>query len=312
MAESYLTLTNKVLARLNEVQLTSSNFSSARGIQVQVKNAVNESVRYINQKEFQYPFNHSTKTETLVPGTVRYTIPTTAKTVDYNTFRIVKDSDLGSSGGRLYVLNYNDYINSYITQEDEITTTTLDGSLTDSATTVTVASTTGFDSSGTIFIENEQITYTGTTSTTFTGATRGANDTTASAHDSATQVAQFEQGGVPQYVARTPDNNFLLYPFPTKGFTLKYDFFSFPTDMSASTDTTTIPDRFAAVIIDGATAFVYQYRGETAQYQLNFQRFEQGIKNMQTLLVNRFEYIRSTFIPKTGYTSTADLSIRVN
>jgi hypothetical protein len=312
MAETFLTLTNRVLGRLNEVQLTSTSFATARGIQVQAKNAVNESVRYINQKEFQYPFNHSTKTETLVPGTVRYSIPTTAKTVDYNTFRLVKDSDLGSSGGRLYVLNYNDYINSYITQEDEITTTTLDGALTDSATTVTVASTTGFDSSGTIFIENEQITYTGTSSTTFTGATRGANDTTASAHDSATQVAQFEQGGVPQYVSRTPDNNFLLYPFPTKSFTLKYDFFSFPTDMSAATDTTTIPDRFAAVIIDGATAFVYQYRGETAQYQLNFQRFEQGIKNMQTLLVNRFEYVRSTFIPKIGYTSTADLSIRVN
>ena len=311
MAESYLTLTNKVLARLNEVQLTSTSFATARGIQVQAQNAVNESVRYINQKEFQYPFNHSTKTETLVPGTVRYSIPTTAKTVDYNTFRIVKDSDLGSSGGRLYVLNYNDYINSYITQEDEITTTNLDGSLTDSATTITVNSTTGFDSTGTIFIGNEQITYTGTSSTTFTGATRGANDTTAAAHSDDTQVAQFEQGGVPQYVSRTPDNNFLLYPFPTKGFSLKYDFFSFPTDMSASTDTTTIPDRFAAVIIDGATAFVYQYRGETNQYQLNFARFEQGIKNMQTLLVNRFEYIRSTFIPKIGYTSTADLSIRI-
>ena len=311
MAESYLTLTNKVLARLNEVQLTSSNFTNARGIQVQAQNAVNESVRYINQKEFQYPFNHSTKTETLVPGTVRYSIPTTAKTVDYNTFRIVKDSDLGSSGGRLYVLNYNDYINSYITQEDEITTTNLDGSLTDSATTITVNSTTGFDSTGTIFIGNEQITYTGTSSTTFTGATRGANDTTAAAHSDDTQVAQFEQGGVPQYVSRTPDNNFLLYPFPTKGFSLKYDFFSFPTDMSAHSDTTTIPDRFAAVIIDGATAFVYQYRGETNQYQLNFARFEQGIKNMQTLLVNRFEYVRSTFIPKIGYTSSADLSVRV-
>ena len=298
MAETFLTLTNRVLGRLNEVQLTSTSFATARGIQVQAKNAVNESVRYINQKEFQYPFNHSTKTETLVPGTVRYSIPTTAKTVDYNTFRLVKDSDLGSSGGRLYVIQYNDYINSYVTQEDEIKTTNLDGSLTDSATTITVNSTTGFDSSGTIFISNEQITYTGTTSTTFTGATRGANDTTASAHSDDTQVAQFEQGGVPQYVARTPDNNFLLYPFPT--------------DMSAATNTTTIPDRFAAVIIDGATAFVYQYRGETAQYQLNFDRFEQGIKNMQTLLVNRFEYIRSTFIPKVGYTSSADLSIRVN
>jgi hypothetical protein len=312
MAESYLTYTNKVLARLNEVQLTSSNFSNARGIQVQAQNAINESIRYINQKEFQYPFNHSTKTETLVGGTVRYSIPTTAKTVDYNTFRLVKDSDLGASGGRLYVINYNDYVNSYITQEDEIQTTTTSTTHTDSVTTITVSSTTGFDSSGTLFIGNEQVTYTGTTSTTFTGATRGANNTTAASIASGVQVAQFESGGVPQYVARTPDNNYLLYPFPTKGFSLKYDFFSFPTDMSAHDDTTTIPDRFAAVIVDGATAFVYQYRGETAQYQLNFQRFEQGIKNMQTLLVNRFEYVRSTFIPKVGYTSSADLSIRVN
>jgi len=313
MAESYLSLTNKVLARLNEVQLTSSNFTSARGIQTQTQNAVNESVRYINQKEFQYPFNHSTKTETLVAGTVRYSIPTTAKTVDYNTFRLVKDSDLGASGGRLYVINYNDYVNSYITQEDEIQTTTTSTTHTDSVTTITVASTTGFDATGTLFIGNEQITYTAVgSSTTFTGCTRGANDTTAASIASGVQVAQFESGGVPQYVARTPDNNFLLYPFPTKGFSLKYDFFSFPTDMSAHSDTTTIPDRFAAVIVDGATAFVYQYRGETAQYQLNFQRFEQGIKNMQTLLINRFEYIRSTFIPKVGYTSSADLSIRVN
>jgi len=116
MAETYLTLTNKVIARLNEVALTSTAFSSARGIQIQCQNAVNESIRYINQKEFQYPFNHAIDTKTLTAGVVRYSIPTTAKTVDYNTFRLVKDSDLGSSGGRLYVINYNDYVNSYITQ----------------------------------------------------------------------------------------------------------------------------------------------------------------------------------------------------
>ena len=60
MAETYLTLTNKVLARLNEVELTSSTFSSSRGIQTQTKTAVNEAVRYINQREFNYPFNHAT------------------------------------------------------------------------------------------------------------------------------------------------------------------------------------------------------------------------------------------------------------
>ena len=312
MAESFLTYTNKVLARLNEVQLTSSNFSSARGIQVQAQNAVNEAIRYINQKEFQYPFNHSTKTETLNAGTVRYSIPTTAKTVDYNTFRIVKDSDLGASGGRLFVINYNDYVNSYITQEDDITSTTLNGSHSSSVTTLTLTSTTGFDSTGKVHIGSEIITYTGITGNDITGCTRGAESTTAASHSSGVTVTQFENGGVPQYVSRTPDNNFLLYPFPTKAFSLKYDFFSFPTDMSAHGDTTTIPDRFAAVVVDGATAYVYQYRGETNQYQLNFARFEQGIKNMQTLLVNRYEYVRSTFIPKVGYSTASDFSFRVN
>lgn len=310
MSGTYLTLTNNTLARLNEVQLTSTTFTSARGIQVQAQNAVNESIRYINQKEFSYPFNHATETKTLTAGTVRYSLPTSTKHVDYNTFRLVKDEDLGNSGGKLGILQYNDYINNYITQEDEIVTTTLDGSLTDSATTVTVASTTGFDSAGTLHIGNEQITYTGTTSTTFTGATRGTSGTTASAHSDATQVAQFEEGGVPRYVVRSPDNGYLLYPFPTKSYSLKFDYYTFPTDLSSATDTTSIPARFDAVIVDGATAFVYQYRGETAQYQLNFARFEQGIKNMQTLLVNKFEYIRSTFIPRTP-TNVLDLNPRV-
>ena len=310
MSSSYLILTNNVLGRLNEVQLTASNFDSARGIQTQTKEAINQSIRFINQKEFAFPFNHATETKTLTAGTVRYSLPTSTKHVDYNTFRLIKDDDLATSGGKLGILQYNDYVNNYITQEDEIVTTTLDGSLTDSATTVTVASTTGFDSAGTLHIGNEQITYTGTTSTTFTGATRGAGGTTAAAHSDATQVAQFEEGGVPRYVVRSPDNGYLLYPFPTKSFSVKFDYYTFPTDLSSATDTTSIPARFDAVIIDGATAFVYQYRGETAQYQLNFARFEQGIKNMQTLLVNKFEYVRSTFIPRTP-TNVLDLNPRV-
>ena len=314
MAETYLTLTNKVIARLNEVALTSTTFSSARGIQVQCQNAVNESIRYINQKEFQYPFNHATDTEILTAGVVRYSLPTTTKTVDYNTFRVIKDSDLGVTGGRLKILNYNDYVNNFITQEDEINSTTTSTTHTDSVTTITVTSTSGFDATGTLFIGNEQITYTAIgSSTTFTGCTRGAGSTTAATIASGVTVTQFDGGGVPEFVVRTPDNNYLLYPFPTKSVTIKFDYYTFPTDMSAHGDTTTVPDRFAAVIIDGATAFVYQYRGETQQYQLNFGRFEQGIKNMQTLLINRFDYVRSTYIPQSGSGSNSStLNLRVN
>ena len=298
MAESYLTLTNKVLARLNEVELTSVTFSAARGIQTQVKNAINESVRYINQREFNYPFNHATDSETLVAGTFKYSIPATAKLADYDTFRVVKDSDLGVSGGKLNSMNYKEYIEHHITNEDEITTTTLNGSHSSSVETLTLTSTTGFDAAGSAFIGSEIISYTAISGNDLTGVTRGTQSTTAATHASGVQVAQFSNGSAPTHVIRTLDNNYILFPCPNKAYTIKYDYFTFPTDMSAHGDTTSIPDRFSPVIIDGATAFVYQYRGETQQYAINFTRYEQGIKNMQTLLINKFDYLRSTYITR--------------
>jgi hypothetical protein len=65
--------------------------------------------------------------------------------------------------------------------------TELASAITSSATmsgsgTITVDSTTGFSSSGTLQIDSEIFTYTGVTSTTFTGVTRAQSSTTAAAH----------------------------------------------------------------------------------------------------------------------------------
>jgi hypothetical protein len=110
MALTFLTLANSVITRMNEVELTSSNFSSSRGVQTQCKNAVNESIRYINQKEFGYSFNHASNSSTLVAGQCRYTVPTSTKSIDYSTARIKKDTDLNTSGNNLVTLNYKEYI----------------------------------------------------------------------------------------------------------------------------------------------------------------------------------------------------------
>ena len=67
-------------------------------------------------------------------------------------------------------------------------TTALDGSLTNSATTIVVNSTAPFSATGMIAIGDELVTYTGKTSTSFTGCTRGYDGTTASAHASGTSV----------------------------------------------------------------------------------------------------------------------------
>ena len=56
MAKTYLTLTNEVLRELNEVVLTSSNFSAAIGIQQFVKQVINKSINDIANEEPQLPF----------------------------------------------------------------------------------------------------------------------------------------------------------------------------------------------------------------------------------------------------------------
>lgn len=74
---------------------------------------------------------------------------------------------------------------------------------------LTVASTTGFPTSGTVHVDSEQITYTGVSGATLTGITRGANGTTAASHSNGTAVVLgiFNAGSretLPRFTIATP------------------------------------------------------------------------------------------------------------
>lgn len=69
-------------------------------------------------------------------------------------------------------------------------TTNLNGGINSSATTITVGATAAFATTGAITIDSEIIIYTGKTSTTFTGCTRGSFSTTAASHSSGAAVRQ--------------------------------------------------------------------------------------------------------------------------
>ena len=69
-------------------------------------------------------------------------------------------------------------------------TTTLSSGITSSDTTITVASTAGFQDEGTLVIGHEHIYYAGRTSTTFTGCVRAIDRTVAVSHSSSTTVYQ--------------------------------------------------------------------------------------------------------------------------
>tara|TARA_R100001163_G_scaffold2784_1_gene4273 strand:- start:1029 stop:3248 length:2220 start_codon:yes stop_codon:yes gene_type:complete len=93
-------------------------------------------------------------------------------------------------------------------------TTTLNGALNaDSAgtggsgTTINVASTTGFPSTGTNFIQvdNEEISYTGVTATSFTGITRNVRGTTNASHSNGATVTNFSAYSAWGQAASTTD-----------------------------------------------------------------------------------------------------------
>ncbi len=103
----------------------------------------------------------------------------------------------GSNKIVLKELNKHAYLNKDVKQPN----TLLNGVITSatdpaSGASITVDTTAGFPSSGTLLVGTEQITYTGTTATTFTGITRGANSSTAaSALDDATvKLLNFTDG----------------------------------------------------------------------------------------------------------------------
>ena len=95
------------------------------------------------------------------------------------------------SGSKRYPLP-SDYLQLRTIQYDAstIATTTLDGDITDSATSIVLTSAAGFTSSGTIIIETEQITYSGISTNTLTGCTREVNGTTKAAHTDGKSVSE--------------------------------------------------------------------------------------------------------------------------
>ena len=80
MATTYLDITNEVLRELNEVPLTSANFTNATGIQKFVKDSINKSIFDIANQEPQLPFFASNVSGSTDPFYGNVTVATTAGT----------------------------------------------------------------------------------------------------------------------------------------------------------------------------------------------------------------------------------------
>ena len=237
MAYNYLDLVNEVNRRLNEVELTSANFSSAVGFYAHNKDAVNAAIRDINHTHYEWPFNHVLAEETLTAGTIRYAFPSDANTIDFDTFRIEENATFGNATVKLTILSYEDYLSRYID------------------------------------------------------------------HEYTTDSSKRE---VPSYVFHAPSLEYGVVPSPNNAYTIFYEYYRVPVDLSSYSDVPSVPERFRHVIIDGAMAYAYLFRSNEQSAVMSKNKFEEGIKRMRSMLVNRYSYVRSGMINTTQASAFGD------
>ena len=103
---TYLVLCNRVLNALNEVELTSANFSSSRGIQTSVKNFTNRALHDIYNELEELPSLHKETIQVTNAGQREYALPTANspqtgdaqwRKIDWDTFYL-KPKELMTNG----------------------------------------------------------------------------------------------------------------------------------------------------------------------------------------------------------------------
>jgi hypothetical protein len=227
---NFIGLVNDINRRLNEVELvndsaSNKNFSTATGYYSFAKDSVNAAIRHVNSEEFEWPWNHIETEEVLSVGTVRYSMPYDAKTINMNSFRIKRNAELGNQTVKLKEISYEEYLDKYADYE------------------------------------------------------YNNNSTTQS---------------VPRFVARAPSRELIIFPSPDKEYEVVYEYYGTGFDLDLPTDVPTFPEQYRYVIIDGSMYYVYQFRGDTQAAQLSLQKFQQGIKQLRSLHINRTQYVRDT------------------
>jgi len=99
---------------------------------------------------------------------------------------------------------------------------------------------------------------------------------------------------LPEFVYTTPDNKIGLSPVPdVSTYTVRYYYYQTVSDMSANTDTPTIPERFHDVIVNRARYYTHMLRSDVQFSQLALRDYTEGLSRMRIELINRKDYMRA-------------------
>ncbi len=187
----------KIRRLLNETDELNSSISN-----VEIDEEINLAQREVAHDRL-WSFYETIKSFSTVANQYKYTISTEVHTlfdaqfdtqpmipVPMHKFNLLRwDTDTTGDPTHLAIWDKVAYLYPYPT--DSADTTTLNGAISSAtATTITVVSSSDFQSQGRIIIDSEVISYTGKTATTFTGCVRGEEGTTATTHLTAATVTE--------------------------------------------------------------------------------------------------------------------------
>ena len=99
---------------------------------------------------------------------------------------------------------------------------------------------------------------------------------------------------VPDFVFPSHGNGFGVSPSPDKAYTVRFRYYQNYSNLTAATDVTRIPESFDTVIVDGAIYHLYMFKDNLEAASAAFTAFQQGIKDLQTLYINNYQYISDT------------------
>ena len=116
---SFIELTNRLLRRINEVEISPADFANTRGVQSLAKDAVKASIARINQAEFEWPFNAVSHTQTLEAGREEYSWPQYFKVADWNSFQLKKDAELNTNNRKLDFISRDLWYRDYKDADDD-------------------------------------------------------------------------------------------------------------------------------------------------------------------------------------------------
>lgn len=286
--KTYLALTNDILGELNEVQLTSSNFSSATGIQKFVKDSINRAYFDIANENPEFPWLATT--------------PSGDNNQDYgNAFvdtvvgqrwYFLKKHSSGSHGtakdfGRV------DWDNFYMTTEDVGTCST--AGVCSNASYSTAATCIAAGATWTDYDTQSVCTGAGASWTTTHTAPHDRHNLKFLAvddwrkHHRESDDDEKDTGkySTPLRVIMSPDGRkFGLSPLPDKVYRIYFFAWEQIDELTASTDQVLYPEQWVSVLLARARYYVWQFKENAQLSTMALQEYNKGIRLMRAYTGN--------------------------